>query len=1446
MTQYPLQALKRKLEDESISLPKRLKLAKNVVNSQHFATAPKERIIGDWLSSLIENRKIRSREIKEILNWTNNAESLTSDLKCKIIKVISQYLHSETLNNDDVQLVTAFIENPKISTQLTTQIDDFLFIAINLLDHLSHDDNKQLQQRIFNCIAKYYKDSKKKLEFIVKFLDGENLETIFQYLRTNRESVIDLCQSVLFPMIKRPVFASFLSNLIRKDNIDELIAERGENIQSVLKIMSAFFTFPNGRSKKDAQFLSDFIDIFVTCYKHESQLIFAFYIMATNVLNIQQSYMNPAMKMPPILFEENDDKIKRNIFLNMLGVLLHNEIDISVRLTDTLGEKIAKVEVKKTFMTFLQATMVGVLKMEGKIDKTSLQIINVALKLDPSIVEQKMDKILPYIMTAKKNNSTMNVYTETMNSLLEILFKLSRGVDFVSKMVPHLKLFLEGSNVSQFESKQKLNESIELGENCDKLKNKIITGNDILPSECVEMYGQLTSELMFRQNKELLISLQKDLEENCIMMLEEGFVSPSIITLTEVLSAILSSFLRHSRMADHTVPLNIAEEFWSIFQKAESECLQKFGECVLKLNYNPQLIMAFLQLCLGFAQLKLLNIKYSNTKVNVKEVTDILEVSDLNIILPCLKKKQWKSLESKIQEDNAILIWDNLLLIKVMAFKIMPTTENILQSISNTKTHLITQISKHINRENKYYFLREIFTDIHKSQLKELAKTIVKDFSIEIFEFGTISNKELLQSIVLEISKVLIKSMEKVTITKPVNKYMSDIAALGKENDWKQIVHNVTMENDVELMKYLEILQKIQIPYLDESFQLVAILVLMMIKKCCQTKKHKRTIDNIIHGIFELSPKYPDIYKLFSVEAIFDFNDNIILELLTLSNKASNNMFVIKCILESAVKKVKTDSDIIKNTVDILLKNHKTKSKDIELFNNSVFQISCTVLPLIAKEKRAITTSAFRSILANLQEKLNNAMLKSFKNIDFSQINIEPGNTDTRVAILNAMGAYTNTLLKCCESTDAEEIKSLDCLWSGLEFFVDNAIQAIESPDTKIQHIETSLQLLNVTLRYIKKLESHKVFGKKDELFQKIWTSIKTRLMLYNQKERKSNILEEIAVTLKFLAELSSVECFGTRFVGDLSNFAVLKKPSLILKDEEFTKSEISSRKVSKYLWLQCLKANIIAPKCVALTKLIYRATKNLCFWIQQHYEVEQDGLHQNGGNQDGDVIVNVEDSICELIKYDLDVLSEVILAAKKIPLDYKFVDAIFELLHVIHYILGSKVVDRRCIISWQAFFILFDGYSMILNNLLLSREELLEDRWPCYIQCYKTLIKCLCERTMDLDTQVTADRDIEHKIAECGYSVEKLTQSICKRKAHVSKISAYTIADICTWIEKSPPPKIIRQHLESSIALLIQVSDSTYAVAFLRRALAGSIGQMTMTNMYTMYKRYHKYVGNS
>ncbi|XP_047999811.1 uncharacterized protein LOC125236935 [Leguminivora glycinivorella] len=790
MSLNPLNELKRRLEDDTIVLPKRLCLARNVIHSQHFPAGPKERVVAEWLDRVTKRNQLSGGELKNILGWVSVGDDLSGELKTKLIQIVSDFVKSKTLTLEEVNSILNFLENYKIAKQVTENVDENLLICISLLQLLRNTDNKDVDKvnilitRILTHLTKHYKESKKKLEFIIKLLDGENLETLFSLLDTeNRNSVIELCQNILFPMNKKTFFISFLQTLVRKDNIDELIAEKGDNIQSVLKIMNTFFEFPKGRTSQDYNFLCNFVDVFVTCFTGEHQLIFALYIMITSSLNMTQSYLNPNMTLSSIEFEENDDKIKRSIFLKFLEILLQNEVDISVRLTDTFGEKISKVEIKKNFTGFLQSVMMGLLKLEGKPDKNTMNIINVALQLDPILIEQKLDTILPPIMAAKKNNlSTMETYTAMLKCLLQTLFKLSRGTLFITQILPNVKLILEASNPEQFELIQK-----SKGDDSEKIKSKIITSNDIIPQECVDMYGKWTSELMFRQNCELLVTLQKDFQVHCLMMLEEGYVSPSIITLSEVLAAILCSVFENSKMADHTVPRHIAEEFWDTFVTFERECLNKLGECVLKLNYNPNLANAFLKLCVSFSRLKLINLKYGNIKLDMK-AGNTSAVFDFSAILPCLKTKQWVTLAEKVQEDDSKVQLDHLVANKILAAQLLKTNPDIkTESESEDQSHLIKQLTSSDCLTNDSYFNKIVMTNLENGHAKQLAKCLVKvslsNIEMDVFKRNFVmNNRTLLNALVLETLKNISKCLENSSdLTKALSKSDFDLTLFLKD-----------------------------------------------------------------------------------------------------------------------------------------------------------------------------------------------------------------------------------------------------------------------------------------------------------------------------------------------------------------------------------------------------------------------------------------------------------------------------------------------------------------------------------------------------------------------------------------------------------------------------------------------------------------------------------------
>ncbi|KAJ0170479.1 hypothetical protein K1T71_013850 [Dendrolimus kikuchii] len=1383
MSLNPLNELKRRLKDTGILLPKRLCLAKNVIQSHNFPSAPKERVIADWLQELNENKILKGEELKNILDWLNICDDLSSELKIKLVQIVSQYIQTNPIQDSDIQkTLVSFIENDKIKLQLNSLIDDYLTIIITLLQNMKNNVEHTLTERIFNNIMKYYRESKKKLEFIIKLLNGENIETIFSYLNTEyRNTVINVCQNILFPLNKRTYFISFLQTLIRKDNLDELIAEKGDNIQSVLKIMDALFAFPKGRTDMSVDFIKHFIDVFVSCFHTESQIVFAFYIMVANFLDLQQNYITPAMNLPTVqLVIEKADKCQRLLFLNMLEILLANEVDISIRLTDTFGEKIPKVEIKKTFILFLQAVMMNQLKLENKPDKITIEIVKTALKLDPTLIEQKMIQIVPPLMISKKNNTKiLESYTDMLTCLLGTLFKLSRGILFINQILPNVKLSLESCNTEQFELKQTLLED----ESNEKIRNKIITGNDIFPRECVEVYGKLTSELMFRQNKELLVSLQKDLEVYCLTMLEEGFISSSIITLTEVLSAILSSFLCNSKMADHTVPLPIAEDFWNAFKTFEDQCIRKFGECILKLPYNPQLVTSFLKLCLSVAQMKLLNIKYSNVKIDMTVIGT--EIYDLSSILPCLTSEEWMGLASNIKQDEAVMLMDNLILVKrsiteLLALKNIDTMSNL--DFTTTNTYFITRIATTPEILDNTLISRTLFSNIDGKQCKELVKTLIKVYMSNpeqnIFKSDVLKNNRLLQNcLTIEVTRNISKCFDNCDLlSKKLSKIDFIITEFAKENDMKQLFINLKIKPEIQdetIKNYINILTELQIPYLDKNYQLVVIFLTLAIKKCCLSKKIKRNINKILQSIYELSLLPPSLYQIFPTDYIFDFENMTILNLVTLK-KTSYDLLIVKILLEIAVKRVKIESELVTSVVELLLQKKVKNSNTMDVFNDPVFQISCTILPLLVKQKQLITASVHRSILADLQDKLQKELLESFKNIDFTQIsgfkddtgNIDESLVDSdNIAILNAMAAYALTLSRYCETTDVEEIKNLDYLWSGLEFFVYNAINSLSNPSSKQQYIESSVQLLSTILRYIKKLETHEIFKQKDEIFNKIWECLKIRLMLINEASGRfwNKVLDDTTVALKFLFELSSVECFCSRFVGDIGVLSVLKKPNEILKDGK--KTDEIKHKVAKFLIIQCLKANIIGPKCVAMSKLTYKNCRNLNFWIRQHYDEDsvankrkrKFNIYAEDGS-DEKKIIKIDDSICDLIRTDLETLSEVILAAKKITLDYKYLDSIFELQHMINHIMGLSNARLKCEISSNSYFLLYEGCILILNSLIVSREEMLEDRWPCFMQCYRALVTSLCERS---SSQIEIERSTEEKLAVTAHSIEKRSQSL-------------------------------------------------------------------------------------
>ena len=72
------------------------------------------------------------------------------------------------------------------------------------------------------------------------------------------------------------------------------------------------------------------------------------------------------------------------------------------------------------------------------------------------------------------------------------------------------------------------------------------------------------------------------------------------------------------------------------------------------------------------------------------------------------------------------------------------------------------------------------------------------------------------------------------------------------------------------------------------------------------------------------------------------------------------------------------------------------------------------------------------------------------------------------------------------------------------------------------------------------------------------------------------------------------------------------------------------------------------------MVKLMYRTCKKLRNWMRQHYEFEDSVARINEEVSTEDVVVKVikiDDDVCEIVRLDLDSMSEILLPAKKVSL---------------------------------------------------------------------------------------------------------------------------------------------------------------------------------------------------
>lgn len=425
------------------------------------------------------------------------------------------------------------IENQTISSHFQHFLDEYFSFLKLILQNILHNCQRDSQNtKDFNFdtyeafakqaltdLSNFTKNFGKKQVLVESFVDSGMLRVVLEFTYSAKFSykALNVCQSILFPLSSLQIYRSYLSVLIKGTSMLTLIEERGEPLRTVVKVLDILLKYTTNDNK---QYLLHFIKLFLYCSKTDESLIFLFNIVLMRCLGIKQEYIQTQGTIPNIDLDENSVK---QIYLQNIKYLAEYNVNLNITYSDVTNDA-SKSESKRNFVAFLQNITLSLLLTDSSLNASSLLIIKSIIALDPAIFEPNISKILPAIMVQKKNIyqedcDMMTLYSSVMKKILEIQFKLSRGLDFLPKLLPSLKLKLESIDDEQRKIILKERKLLEAGSDAAKLSKKIVTFEDVFPEDICNGFGKLGSELMSWQNIDLFNMLSKQLDSYCIVHL---------------------------------------------------------------------------------------------------------------------------------------------------------------------------------------------------------------------------------------------------------------------------------------------------------------------------------------------------------------------------------------------------------------------------------------------------------------------------------------------------------------------------------------------------------------------------------------------------------------------------------------------------------------------------------------------------------------------------------------------------------------------------------------------------------------------------------------------------------------------------------------------------------------------------------------------------------------
>ncbi|XP_065162235.1 uncharacterized protein [Atheta coriaria] len=1124
------------LNNNDEPLPKRLKIADNAFKCDEVRIEHRELFLLKWLAQTeISNNSLTSwqqcsswlssdtfRELKSP-NFTNN------DVKLFLQRVEEEFKCEDVeIHNVLITVVYSIVDCRIFQHYFRENLIEYIKFLQNILQNCGNSEtlinllarHEKLFGRRFTIIPDFYNLFIQELfpsfvQILIKFpiTEGDRL-----FLRLSQ-----IIQKNVFSK-KQDEYSNILTKLWTNTDNEDLNTEILQVFLQLLQVSKKC----NPTYVYHAHIL--LFNAFCRTFKQNSTVSYYFFVYLLQNLGFSSDKLNNSSNTSA------DFNLSLNGLIGLLEIIQMNNLKFDVKINDISFEDL----IQKLLLCIISKT-------KSPIDTKCFEIIDLIIKISPLTIESIISPLLIYLMCSSKEKFATQ-YASVMCNVFDVFSKLHRLQNLISKIIRTLQpVYVDDDMTNHLESLE-LDDFDFIGKVSKSLKEEInavedyveLDVNEILPNAVLEKFSAGTVAMATKQMSNLFKTFTFHLDELIGQDLAEKSKKTSYVTFIEVINRLLCHYLENINLSGSFKIANVTEKLVKHLDETQS-VLEKFGNSLVGIEHNQNLMRVFLQLSYVWGELKILVLHNGESLSEVKDS----EVSSCNItcLHSYLPAQTWCLIAERISNFGEVLckkIMEKLWIQKIRYLILSGMDTSAVNEHISTLVKTITPIEEYYEYLlSNEFAAHAILNRMDAKSLVSIADCVLKDATQNTAILKRVIESRhfvsaLIYSMLRKMNKIFKKEAKQLNcefISCALFTHFGENLLQEEINvedmHLKDFFENANeASNNIDADKfagYFTLIKQLPIVFIDKSIQNVLFYyllgVFLDIKSTKQNGDAVNDLEQILLGLAQnrilvLDACLPAKLMLKTIITNFDKAQDLFI-LLIPSRHTDGSSFNKALDYLTEKKNLKDDKHI--KCLLVLIKHLRKYKKSRELLQNvktNLQQLCESLLPRIAtsNETHSIYLEILIECLYNdkvpVDENIKTVLEEYLSKLFTQEVEISNGDLE----LFNF--ALTNEYLDDAKSTNevfisnvAKSLLNVKITSNSVHVYASNIVNVLQ----KIQKTEIFNEFLTKLLqKAITSIDSPGDLA----LEMQVWHQILSSPMKTEKAEVFQKVIEELLVTL--------------------------------------------------------------------------------------------------------------------------------------------------------------------------------------------------------------------------------------------------------------------------------------------------------------------------------------------